>query len=1743
MISGILSSSQTISTPAQYSPQDPTNANAVAGPSKVHQHHSVKADLEQLPGSDAIVDAILTSTSNNTNTTYLTRRLSRSRPRTSFHARSSSSEIQPPPPIRSSPSKACLNDDSAPSGSSYRFPLAKISTTLEHLPPLDQTAASSPAACTSGLSDVEPLIAHLDAIALERDRLGRHRLRTDSSEQRSTPPPTSPREMLDFADFVSETFRLQDASAQGTNAGAGTAPMEDHIDGGVDYLTPMQRGSFQLAEALTPVQNHTTYQFPRVETMSSLPIFPDMVPRTPRTSSLHATDLQRLISSQSCDGRSIDLIDFESPSRKSLVVTMGSTPSAGSAISTAAELSPLHTAHQLSDHGPNSAPPTPSSVTGSVTNSIPFPGSAASRTIPLPPIRAESTDPHQGQVETSSDEGHPPPMANQSMDDNEEALDDEEDEEDLTEDEEDEDPDSHPLYVLLSSSAIPVLRSAWDAATLILVPPRRTLPSLEALTPRRESAAPAFEFVRGGKGVAGEQAGRDVEKERQMSITYVALHAFKPLENDEDAAPGTTSWRSVIASEEGHCRARLIPGQGTALIDWIEMPGPIQGIKSAQSTSSFASSGSDNGSKIGSTQARSPQSPTAAVVSLARNSFSLITPVKSLRIIAETTIYRRPRQIIAATNPPPAPSTLSASTNSTLGKSSGSSSLHKSGFRTPKWFRRSISSAIPTLKTWPEKTDADLNPPSFVTPTLAPVRETSKSGPMLERVRVLALGGGIVMRRGSTSASTTSQRRTLHGTSIPSDPEPIIRTSASSISLRLFGTDSPLGSNNRSQSSLALSRHPTFELVGETTSSQGHGAPSTRRRAGSMSSTRSARSGRSAFGIVAMGANGMMRGEFLADLAFLASPPPQLAGLGPVFASTLKYIRALVREFEGGVAYIRGLEPYLIQRIRKGIFDRIWQQIVRDLDADEELRTWLVSEEHATNLRLLIENVIIGLLYRKLYTSSILPHFSQEDATLNSIISTYQERQVLPTDFGVHFDSAEPLANGALKTAITILQDLKETSEVATKVPDEVAQLWVLSAATLTTRRPGPASTSGRDDRSKSPSPSPASTAAPTIQKPFSITDAGAATRPLRGVRTPLGCVTIIAESLQAMVYAIETLQGGSRLAPDDLIPLFSWVIVKAGVENLESLLFFVKTFRLSENLPSHLDWSFVNFQAALAFLLSDPLHCLPEPPAMSTPTPFFGIKSADASTTARTRRLSLQQYRPTHAGISPPSSPKSARGTGAGWYSPGTTSVNREQSTSPTASLPFPNYARERRLSWQQASKAPKRVSVTLDADLMLPPRFERLTSAEEMPPPSWKLPPSSRNRHHVDSGRSVTPQSETSEDGDASAATRHLRALSLASLSSEGGTPDSRPRLALPLEGMSRDRIRVPSLSRSYSALAMMTRPPAGGGGDMSFGLSSTDMRRSESEGSPVVPDRSTYADRWSLWGALPSSTVTSNAPSSHRAVSPFTSENTSSQGPPSSYDAHSQSWWSWGGGLSTGALYPASQLAAPLYPVANDASTHLRRLRRFSASTAEILADRPAHLVDQVVSQSNSSSSIRLTAILQNKTSETDMLPLARPRPRSTMSVSSIGSNASFVLSSESEETSSVPAAALASTLSPSIVAPPPPRRKSTRSRTWRELPTSNLAGAPLAPRLDSTSIVSIPRTEVVASIEANLAAPNPGLNAAQSSNEPRTSFDTSRSVSFELTRSPEGSQPTSPCLDDPPTTTTTATTSTLTVPLMT
>ena len=76
--------------------------------------------------------------------------------------------------------------------------------------------------------------------------------------------------------------------------------------------------------------------------------------------------------------------------------------------------------------------------------------------------------------------------------------------------------------------------------------------------------------------------------------------------------------------------------------------------------------------------------------------------------------------------------------------------------------------------------------------------------------------------------------------------------------------------------------------------------------------------------------------------------------------------------------------------------------------------------------------------------------------------------------------------------------------------------------------------------------------------------------------RTPLDCASQLRRVINEVVKATD--QGridASRnsLAADDLIPLLAWIVVRASAQNLESLLFYTKTFRLAETSQGDLEY------------------------------------------------------------------------------------------------------------------------------------------------------------------------------------------------------------------------------------------------------------------------------------------------------------------------------------------------------------------------------------------------------------------------------------------------------------------------------------------------------------------------------------------------------------------------------------------
>lgn len=72
--------------------------------------------------------------------------------------------------------------------------------------------------------------------------------------------------------------------------------------------------------------------------------------------------------------------------------------------------------------------------------------------------------------------------------------------------------------------------------------------------------------------------------------------------------------------------------------------------------------------------------------------------------------------------------------------------------------------------------------------------------------------------------------------------------------------------------------------------------------------------------------------------------------------------------------------------------------------------------------------------------------------------------------------------------------------------------------------------------------------------------------------RTPLGCISAMRLAMSEIVDAGERVKPGSRAAPDDLIIILAWVIVQSGANDLESLIYFVKTFRLSDYLAAEME-------------------------------------------------------------------------------------------------------------------------------------------------------------------------------------------------------------------------------------------------------------------------------------------------------------------------------------------------------------------------------------------------------------------------------------------------------------------------------------------------------------------------------------------------------------------------------------------
>ena len=180
----------------------------------------------------------------------------------------------------------------------------------------------------------------------------------------------------------------------------------------------------------------------------------------------------------------------------------------------------------------------------------------------------------------------------------------------------------------------------------------------------------------------------------------------------------------------------------------------------------------------------------------------------------------------------------------------------------------------------------------------------------------------------------------------------------------------------------------------------------------------------------------------------------------------------------------------------------------------------------------------MAFLHDALYERSIKPALSREDSTFEQFVSTYRSANPSLDDFGI-----PALAGVAFTTAAEAMAELSGSDSAKQELWDKMSP----------------------------------QTYKKLVQTISETTDSASTVIALLEARTPLDCASLLRRVIDELVGAAEqhaqqqrtaddSIYDGRGLAPDDLIPLLAWTIVKAGASNLPSLLYYTSCFRLSEH-------------------------------------------------------------------------------------------------------------------------------------------------------------------------------------------------------------------------------------------------------------------------------------------------------------------------------------------------------------------------------------------------------------------------------------------------------------------------------------------------------------------------------------------------------------------------------------------------
>ena len=171
----------------------------------------------------------------------------------------------------------------------------------------------------------------------------------------------------------------------------------------------------------------------------------------------------------------------------------------------------------------------------------------------------------------------------------------------------------------------------------------------------------------------------------------------------------------------------------------------------------------------------------------------------------------------------------------------------------------------------------------------------------------------------------------------------------------------------------------------------------------------------------------------------------------------------------------------------------------------------------------------MGFLHQKIYAVSLLSLYAADNQHLNQIIAAYRDFEYPLSEYG-SFLSDQPDFAGPIQTICRLCGTAEDgidanldaaTRERLQVVLGETPQTNILVA---------------------------------------SLIDA----------RTPFDCITLVKQLIEELVQSAGGRSGTRATGSDELLPLLAYCIVQAGALDLESLLFYMKTFTQSSLGPQY---------------------------------------------------------------------------------------------------------------------------------------------------------------------------------------------------------------------------------------------------------------------------------------------------------------------------------------------------------------------------------------------------------------------------------------------------------------------------------------------------------------------------------------------------------------------------------------------